>query len=401
MGRFDFQRSGQTRRHDLDHLRVLAFVVLVISHAANLFVGWGSWPVRSGHVSWGLERVMLFICLWRLPLVFLIAGAGAAYSLEKRGSSGFLWERMSRLVPPLMAGIFLIAPLQTWMEGRLQNQVSGSFLAFLPEVWRSGPAPEGMLGWQHLWFVAYLLVISIGLAMLHAASSEHIPAGLAGIGSRLLHTRSGLLLLGLVPALLTAWLGANHPPTYTLTSDWWNLSQSVFFFLAGWVLIRVKGGLERVEALRFRALQLGLLSIGLLYTQDWLGIRTLWWWDAGWHFFAKGMASWAWALAIAGFAARYLNRPSATLKTANAVVFPFFLWHLAVLWGVGIFLAWVQWSFLVEFSVAVILTLLGTAVLVLAIQASDPLRILFGMQPRKAFFLAEDSSEVAPEPRRF
>ncbi len=168
------------------------------------------------------------------------------------------------------------------------------------------------------------------------------------------------------------------------------------------MLVRVKGGLARVEALRHRAFMLGLLSIGLLYTQDWLEIRTLWWWDAGWHFFAKGMASWAWVLAAVGYGARYLNRPNRLLKAANAAVFPFFLWHLAVLWGVGIFLAWVQWSFLVEFSLAVLLTLLGTGLLVIGcISPFDPMRVFFGMQPRKAFFPTGEDAEVAPESRRF
>ena len=399
MGSHDSQPSASIRRHDLDHLRVLAFVVLVVSHASNLFVGWGSWPMRSGHVSWGLERVMLFVCLWRLPLVFLIAGAGAAYSLGKRGSGGFLWERMGRLLPPLAAGIFLIAPLQTWMEGRLQGQISEGFLAFLPEVWLSGPAPKGMLGWQHLWFVAYLLVLSAGLALLHRGTSSGFPQRISSPASRFILRGPGLLLLGLVPASFTAWLGANHPPTYTLTGDWWNLSQSIFFFLAGWMLVRLKGGLARVEALRHRAFQLGLLCVGLLYTQDWLGIRTLWWWGANWHFFMKGMASWAWVLAIAGFSARHINRPHALLKAANTAVFPFFLWHLAVLWAVGIFLGWVQWPFLVEFFLAVALTLIGTTLLVLCIRPFDSMRMLFGMQPKKASFTPEEAPETAPRPR--
>lgn len=398
MGTLDHQHPGRARRYDLDHLRVIAFVVLVVSHASNLFVGWGSWPVRSGHVSWGLERVMLFVCLWRLPLVFLIAGAGAAYNLDKRGSSGFLWERLGRLLPPLAAGIFLIAPLQTWLEGRLQGQISGGFLAFLPEVWTSGPAPQGMLGWQHLWFVAYLLVISFGLALLHTGTTGGSLARVSGTMSRLLQHRPGILLLGLIPAAYTAWLAADHPPTYTLTGDWWNLSQSVFFFLTGWMLVKLKGGLERVEAIRHRSLQLGLLCIGLLYTQDWLGIRTLWWWDSQWHFFTKGLAGWAWVLAIVGFSARHINRPHAWLKAANTAVFPFFLWHLAVLWGVGMFLASVQWSFLVELTLSVLLTLAGTALLVSCIRPFDSMRLLFGMPPRKPMFSLGEPPEVSPRP---
>lgn len=399
MDLMDPPQTGQARRYDLDHLRVIAFVVLVVSHASNLFVGWGSWPMRSGHVSWGLERVMLFVCLWRLPLVFLIAGAGAAFNLDKRGASGFLWERVGRLLPPLGAGIFLIGPVQTWMEGRIQGQVTVGILAFLPEVWTSGPAPQGMLGWQHLWFVAYLLIISLGLALLYAGIQGVIPAWVASTTARLLQRRSGLLLLlGLIPGAYTAWLGADHPPTYTLTDDWWNLSQSVFFFLTGWLLVRLKGGLERVEALRHRALQLGLLSLGLLYTQDWLDIRTLWWWNPHWHFFAKGLAGWAWVIAIVGFSARHINRPQAMLKAANTMVFPFFLWHLAVLWGVGMFLASVQWPFLVELVLSVMLTLAGTALLVLCIRPFDPMRLLFGMPPRSPMLHLEEPSDASRRP---
>lgn len=385
-----------SRRHDLDHLRVLAFVVLVVAHAANLFVGWGSWPLRSGHVSWGLERLMLFVCLWRLPLVFFIAGAGAAYSLAKRDAGGFLWERVGRLLPPLAMGIFFIAPLQTWMEGRVLGHVTEDFLSFLPRVWMSGPAPDGMLGWQHLWFVGYLLVLSAVLAGVHALLKRDGGRVMSRV-DRIVHSRPGLLALGLIPAGFTAGLAADHPPTYMLHGDWWNLSQSLFFLAAGWLAVRSRGLLARIEDLRWAALQLGLLSVGLLFTQDWLGIRTFWWWDADWHFFAKGVGSWAWVLALVGFAARYLNRPLPLLKAANEAVFPFFIWHLVALWGVGMALGHTDWGFWVEFPLAVGGTLLGTAAIVyLTIHPFDLMRVAFGMTPRRPLLTStEDPSDYS------
>lgn len=369
------------RRHDLDRLRILAFLLLAVTHTGNLFVSWGDWPIRSGHTSWSLERFLLFVSLWRLPLVFFVSGAGAAFSLRSRGPGGFTWERFRRLLPPLMGGVFLIAPLQVWMQARYAGLTGESFLEFLPRAWASGPSPQGFLGWQHLWFVGYLLVFCLLLAAIHLLATRH-PAW-TGWAAGLMGWRGAFLLVGFVPALLTALLGPGHPPSYVLYDDWWNLSLSLGFFLMGYAIARVPGGFDRLAALRGRALALGLLSAGLLFTQDWLGIRTFIGWTPTWHFFTKGFAAFAWVTAIAGFAGAHLNRPASWLAPANEAVFPFFIWHLPVMWAVGILLADLRLGFPAEFALAVALTFAGTAAVVRwAVYPFDPMRLLFGLKPR-------------------
>lgn len=376
------------RRHDLDWLRVLAFLLLTLTHTANLFVGWGDWTIRSGHASWALERLVLFLSLWRLPLVFFVAGAGAAFSLRSRGAGGFTSERLQRLFPPLLGGVFLIAPLQVWLEARHAGRTGETFLDFLPRAWASGPSPEGYLGWHHLWFVGYLLAFCLLLAALHRLTSRS--TGWTRWAARLMDWRGAFLLLGLLPGFLTALLGPGHPASYVLYDDWWNLSLSLGFFLLGYAVAQVPGGFDRLAALRGRALALGLLSAGLLFTQDWLGIRTFIGWSNAWHFFTKGLAAFAWVAALAGFAGAHLRRPSPWLARANEAVFPFFIWHLPVMWGVGILLATLSWGFAAEFALAVALTLGGTAAVVRwGIYPFDPMRLLFGLKPMNPVFRME------------
>jgi len=94
-------RDGQQlqREHGLDWLRVFAFGLLILYHSGMAYVSW-PWTVKDTQHSQALEMVMLFFNRWRLPLIFLIAGAGVAFSLRRRSLGQFAGERLRRLALP-------------------------------------------------------------------------------------------------------------------------------------------------------------------------------------------------------------------------------------------------------------------------------------------------------------
>ncbi|HZD52882.1 MAG TPA: hypothetical protein VE175_07525, partial [Woeseiaceae bacterium] len=57
------------RRYDIDALRILAFVLLILYHCGMFYVaGWG-WHVKSAYqVEW-LQWPMLVVNRWRMPLL--------------------------------------------------------------------------------------------------------------------------------------------------------------------------------------------------------------------------------------------------------------------------------------------------------------------------------------------
>ena len=101
-----------SERYDfLDWLRVIAIFVLLFFHTAMMFVGWG-WHVVNAETIPGLESPMDISHRLRMPLLFVIAGAGMWFALRRRTGTQLFKERTLRLLLPLVVGMFLIVPPQ-------------------------------------------------------------------------------------------------------------------------------------------------------------------------------------------------------------------------------------------------------------------------------------------------
>jgi peptidoglycan/LPS O-acetylase OafA/YrhL len=102
------------RRGELDLLRALVVVGLVFFHAAVIF-GAGEFPVKAGPENRAATVLLAFGATWGMPLLFLISGMGAWYSLRSRTPAAFAWERLRRLGVPLLVGLLTLVPLQAWL----------------------------------------------------------------------------------------------------------------------------------------------------------------------------------------------------------------------------------------------------------------------------------------------
>ena len=148
-----------SNRYDfLDWLRVIAIFVLLFFHTGMIFVGWG-WHIENAETLTALQFPMGIAHRLRMPLLFVIAGAGMWFALGNRHGGGMVRERSLRLLLPLVAGMLLIVPPQIYFERLFRGQWDGGYLAFYFErVLQLQPYPKGDFSWHHLWFVAYLYV---------------------------------------------------------------------------------------------------------------------------------------------------------------------------------------------------------------------------------------------------
>jgi len=101
------QEYAPDRNYALDWLRVIAFLLLVPYHVGMFFVTW-DFHFKNPETSVTLEYGMLMLNHWRLPLLFLIAGAGVAYACKHRSSSAFMHERRRRLFIPIIVGMLVV-----------------------------------------------------------------------------------------------------------------------------------------------------------------------------------------------------------------------------------------------------------------------------------------------------
>ena len=162
--------SSAGRAYDIDNLRNLAVLALILFHTGRLFND-ETWHIKDAATYPAADLLIGFFNPWHMPLLFLLAGMSAVFALRKRSASGFIGERFTRLLIPFVAGVVLTVLPQVYLErispyvpGR-QSPIDfdGSLLEFVPRFFQMVPYPEGDFSWHHLWFIIYLFLYSIVL----------------------------------------------------------------------------------------------------------------------------------------------------------------------------------------------------------------------------------------------
>jgi surface polysaccharide O-acyltransferase-like enzyme len=326
------------RRYDLDWVRVGAFLLLILYHIGMYYVTW-DWHVKSPYASSAVEPLMLLTSPWRLSLLFLVSGVATGYLLERQGASGFLGRRSVRLLVPLVFGMLVIVPPQSYLEVVEKVQYAGSYGEFMSLylTGHDGFCRDGdcliMPTWNHLWFVAYLWVYTLLLFVV----VRFAPGVVARVREWLDRRFVRLAVLWLPIVYLVAarmLLAVRFPSTHALVDDWYNHAVYAPVFLLGFALAGVRAPWETIERLRWHAL--GLAVLGWTFLCVWHGLdgidalpasvtlRRIW----------QGVFSaqiWLAIVAVLGFARRHLNRDNAARRYLTAAVFPVYILHQTVI----------------------------------------------------------------------
>ena len=101
------------RVHYVDWLRILAVLLLFPFHTLRVFNN-EPFYVKASTLSTVADWAISFIALWHMPLLFFLAGCATYFALRKRTSGQYAWERVKRLLVPLVFGILVLVPPQTW-----------------------------------------------------------------------------------------------------------------------------------------------------------------------------------------------------------------------------------------------------------------------------------------------
>jgi acyltransferase-like protein len=175
-----FKEDLGQRRYDLDWVRIGAFMLLILYHVGMYYVTW-DWHVKSPHASATIEPLMMLSSPWRLSLLFLVSGVATAYLLARQGSRGFLGLRSTRLLIPLVFGMLVIVPPQSYLEVVEKLRYAGGFAEFyrLYITGFHGFCRGGdcliLPTYNHLWFVAYLWVYTVVLYLAVRIAPPVIP----------------------------------------------------------------------------------------------------------------------------------------------------------------------------------------------------------------------------------
>ncbi len=355
----DTTTTSPQRRYDVDWLRLLALMLLIVYHAAISFQPWGKtlfFPVAPV-TSPALWAVMQVFNIWRIPILFFVSGAGVFFSLRRRNWQHLLGERALRLLVPLGFGAFVIVP----------GMLAAAFIYY-------GIKVEYIPDYGHLWFLQSIFIYTVMLLGVFVLLTRNPDNRLITWLRKLLRTPLGLVPLA-VPFLIEA--AVINPDDFTLyLTGTHGFVFGLLAFLYGFVLAAT-GDVFKTTAVRARFYTLAIANA--LYLSRVILFHEVWQ-TAHLGNLLTMVESLCWIVSCFGFAAAHLNHPSKFLRTAARFIFPIYIFHMPVQWWVSVYLLPLPLSNAVKFPVLVISTLGISTVLAIGISYIKPLRPLFGMR---------------------
>jgi peptidoglycan/LPS O-acetylase OafA/YrhL len=203
------------RLHGLDALRAAALLLGVVLHASMSYFPVTIWIVPDTDNSPVASAIFFAIHLFRMTAFFLIAGLFAHMMLGRRGTIGFIRNRMIRIAGPLAAfwtpALAAIIAGLIWMAA-IRN--GGT-------IPTDGPPPPPLtvatFPLTHLWFLYVLLILYAAMLILRAPFAA---ADRNGAWGRFVDRITGALIGPWTPAVLAAplalafWLAPNWTPFF-------------------------------------------------------------------------------------------------------------------------------------------------------------------------------------------
>jgi hypothetical protein len=399
--------DSASRRLDLDWVRIGAFGLLILYHVGMFYVPWG-WHVKSPRILPWLQVPMLLVNPWRLSLLFLVSGAATRFMAEKMSAGRLAGLRLTRLLIPLLFGMLVIVPPQSYLQVKSAGY-GGSFASFYGLYLRGyhGFCAGGdclvLPTWNHLWFVAYLLVYTLLLAVVWGLARGAARAVQAG-AERMLGGWGVIVWPALAFVALKLWVAPRFPETHALAGDWYVHAISAGPFLFGFLLAKSAGVWIAMVRLRWIALAGALASYGLfigiaiasrLHVAMPPAIDTV-------QNVAYGLDQWSFIAAILGFARRHLaQRDGPARRYLTEAIFPFYIIHQTTIVVCACWLAKLNLPLALEAAILVAATAASCVITYEAARRSGWLRPLFGLKlqtaARRPRLVARGSEGLAAE----
>lgn len=397
----------EPRKHYLDWLRVIAFALLILFHVGCLYASW-PYNLKSPQPHPEVDWLLLALTPWRMPLLFLISGVAARYFVVRFGAGRFALDRVRRLVPVILVGMFVVIPPQTYAFLLDHGAIHQNYLHFWVFSYLAAdehliaPFHRTMPTYDHLWFIVYLLLYALVLALVFA-----LGRGVRFVLARTpVPVRPSRIPLPAVICLPALWLILTTfamerivPQTFWIANDWGAHLKFGGMFALGAMLATHAGFWEFVRARRdwLIASAAGFLTLQsvnhvfyLTGKVDPLLSAVLW-------SLSSGLFAWTMLCGACGYAAQYLNRPSAVLRHLNEAILPVYVLHQPLLLVSAYLIFPLRLPLGAEVTTLITATGFGSYMIYLTlIRPFRVMRFLFGLRPQHRS--AADSQRQVPSP---
>lgn len=345
------------RRYDIDWLRAIAVFSVIALHSAVIF-SFGLFNVKHTQHTLILDTIVIFLSIWVVPLLFVLAGAASKFALDRKTPKEYRIERRNRLLVPAIVW-FAIPAIGA-------NIFHLDFLLHLP----GNPSLAfTVVGTGHLWFILYLMLFSVVslplFVYLRTPSGKTVISGLARFCDK-----TGMIFLLALPLAGLPLSGTDND----LLKFFYLL-----YFIYGFILFSDDRFGEAIRKQTWTALSIGVILVGLfVYTSGHpLGVTGLP------KDLVEVFARWCWVIALLGLGQRFLNHPGRLLRYLTEATYPIYILHFIITSLVGYYIAPLAWipelKYLTIVVTSVAITMLTYDLLV---KRTNVTRFLFGMKSK-------------------
>lgn len=152
------------RKNYLDNVRNIVILLLFPVHTFMVWNNFGSRFYIWAGANKILSTLIVAVNPWFMPLLFVIAGISARYSLQKRSKKEFFAERVKKLLLPFITGLVFLVPVQTFYARKYFFAYKGKYIDnvvyFFTHI-TDMSGYDGCFTPGHLWFILFLFIISV------------------------------------------------------------------------------------------------------------------------------------------------------------------------------------------------------------------------------------------------
>ncbi|HBE79792.1 MAG TPA: hypothetical protein DDW65_18735, partial [Firmicutes bacterium] len=322
-------------------------IMLFFFHNAHLF-DVIYWHIKNSQKSFWATAFVVFVHLWSMPLLFLLAGASTWFARCYKTGTEYIWERFKRLVIPFIFGILIIVPPQIYVEGLSKSLLKGSAFYNYPHLFAKDPITFDPITFSnyghHLWFLPFLFIFScldipLSLFLKKKSGLRFISRSAAFLEKRY------NFLWSIIPVSLIQILLRTKYPAYCSWTDFWFW---FVFFIYGYLIMADQRLVRTILKLGLFAFITGIgciATIGYFYGAGFLKSQLVQpKLSAVYIIFMSvyALAAWSWVVVFLNLGMRFLNFKNQFLLYAQQAVLPFYILHPTVILLIGFY--GVRWN---------------------------------------------------------
>lgn len=348
------------RSYYLDRLRVISIILLFPVHTLMIWNDYGKKFFIWGGENRLLSSLILLINPWFMPILFVIAGMCAKYSLEKRTVKEFVHERVRKLFIPFISGLVLLVPFQTLFARKYFDGYDGTVLEniiYFFTHFTDLSGYDGSFTPGQLWFILFLFIISLVCLFI----TKLIPYNKIKDWD----CKNNIYII--IAMFILVWGGY-----YIGNFGGFSLGKYLVLYLLGYYVLSNKEVLNKLKKYWILLMSLFLAS---LFTLVILYYNYSYYGDCLVNFVA-----WVGSCALIAITMKYLNKSSKILDYFNNASFPIYILHQSILVTVGYYvLLYVDGLFL-QVAIIMLASFMMTLCLYEIIKRIPYVRTLIGIK---------------------